>query len=126
MKTLFTGILIFLAVQTYSQNPYTQNSDAEMEAHAKELADWYNDELGFTETQWLKFERKVEEHLINEKKIRNSQLSVKEKIAALKENYYAETQGMNDILTQPQMEVYRRVKQNYQKIAPVVVDSTNF
>ncbi|TYP75252.1 hypothetical protein [Aquimarina intermedia] len=126
MKTLFTGILIFLAVQTYSQNPYTQNSDAEMEAHAKELADWYNDELGFTETQWLQFERKVEEHLINEKKIRNSQLSIKEKIAALKENYYAETQGMNDILTQPQMEVYRRVKQNYQKIAPVVVDSTNY
>ncbi|GAA4272005.1 hypothetical protein GCM10022258_12990 [Aquimarina gracilis] len=105
-----------------AQNPFTQNShDIKIKKEAEKLSRKYDKRLGMIEDQLLKFEIKVEEFMINEKKIRESDLSTKEKINALRGNYAKETADMNDILTRPQYKLYRKLKPKFQPIDPVVV-----
>ncbi|WP_378175437.1 hypothetical protein [Aquimarina sp. SS2-1] len=122
MKHIVNMLIFFLSTIAFAQNPMTQNmEDPQLEKQAKELAQKYDDQLGLTEKQILLFENKIEEHLINSKKIRNSNLETKEKIAQLKINYAQESRDMGDILTKPQLDLYKKIKPKLQPINPVVV-----
>ncbi len=122
MKNLLLALAFLFSSVVIAQNPMTQNmDDPKLEKEAKELTQKYNDQLGLTGKQVLLFETKVEEHLINAKKIRNSNLQTKEKIAELKLNYANESKDMGDILTKPQLDLYKKLKPEYQPIDPVVV-----
>ncbi|MFD2565148.1 hypothetical protein [Aquimarina rubra] len=122
MKNILKIFILFLSTMAIAQNPLTQNmEDPQLEEEAKELTQKYDDQLGLTEKQILLFENKVEEYLINAKKIRNSNLKTKKKIAELKLNYAKESKDMGDILTNPQLDLYNDLKPKFQPINPVVV-----
>ncbi len=123
MKTILKLLIVMLTISGFSQNPITQNSDyPELEKEAKELTKKYNNQLALRGKQINLFEIKVEEFLINEQKIRNSNtLSTEQKLIELQKNSAVETADMGDILTRAQLKLYKKLKQEYQPIAPVVV-----
>ncbi|MHA7056975.1 hypothetical protein ACWGOQ_0007125 [Aquimarina sp. M1] len=122
MKNLVIAFALSMSAIALAQNPITQNmEDPKLEEEAKELTQKYNDQLGLTGKQILLFETKVEEYLINAKKIRNSNLQTEQKITELKLNYANESKDMGDILTKPQLDLYKKLKSTYQPIEPVVV-----
>ncbi|SHJ11960.1 hypothetical protein [Aquimarina spongiae] len=122
MKKILTTLAILSFTIVTGQNPFTQKSDnLKIKEEAKELAKEYDQQLGMTEDQLLQFEIKVEEYMINEKKIRDSNLNIKEKIKALKINLNKETSAMSNILTRIQYDLYKKIKPQYQSIDSVVV-----
>ncbi|MAP81166.1 MAG: hypothetical protein CL526_08765 [Aequorivita sp.] len=118
MKKLFTIIVLFIGVTTYSQDPLLQNSNAKVEMEAKELTNQYTAKLSLTGEQQLLFEQKVAEFLISRNKI-EAKYSGKEKLNKLYKLQKEETAEMNDILTRPQLEVYKRVKLKFQPLDEV-------
>ncbi|MBP2830690.1 hypothetical protein J8281_00705 [Aquimarina sp. U1-2] len=122
MKTILLLVVIFVNTMVFSQNPLTQNSNnLELEQKARELTKKYNSQLALRAKQLNLFEIKVEEFLINEQKIRNSDMTVERKLVELEKNYEKETADIGDILTRPQLKLYKSLKEEYQPIAPVVV-----
>ncbi len=115
-----------ITTSVVGQNPLTQNSNnLKLEKEAKALTKKYNDQLALRAEQMNLFEIKVEEFLINEQKIRNSNLSTKQKLVDLRKNYDMESADMGDILTRPQLKLYKKLKPEYQAIEPVVVKKAN-
>ncbi len=122
MKTIVTILVVMITTSALAQNPMTQNSDnLELEQQARALTKKYNDQLALRGKQMNLFEIKVEEFLINEQKIRNSNLSTEQKLVELQKNYDMESADMGDILTRPQLKLYKKLKPEYQPIEPVVV-----
>ncbi len=122
MKINVTILMMFCITLATAQNPYTQKSNnLKIKQRAKQLSKQYDRELGMTEDQLLRFEIKVEEHLINETKIRKSNQAVENKILALKNNLNKETLSMGDILTRTQYQRYKEIKSRYQSIDSIVV-----
>lgn len=119
MKKLL-GILIFLiSFSAFSQDPFLQKSSAQAKKQATEITDRYIQKLGLTGEQQLLFQQKVEEFLIRRYKI-EAELSGKEKLNLLYQLQHEETAEMNDILTRPQLEVYKQVKPEIQPLERVL------
>jgi hypothetical protein len=89
-----------------------------VEKEAKVITNKYLPELGMTGQQVLLFQQKVAEFLIRKNKI-ETELNGKEKLNALYKLQVEETGEMNDILTQPQMEVYKKVKPKFQPLEKI-------
>lgn len=122
MKNLLSILILCCTISIFGQNTMTQNSDnPEMEEWAEELTNKYSQQLAMQEKQRLLFQNKLVEFKLKEEKIRSSEMSTKEKLAELQFNYQHETKDMADILTQPQLDVYRKLKVDYQPMDPVVV-----
>ena len=121
MKQLLIAIFFLSTIFSYGQNNVYQDSDDSAEKKAKDLAYKYDKQLGLTEKQLLSMEKKIEEFLIKEMKIRESKMTVENKIIALKQNWANESADMTDILTQPQFDLYKKLKVDYQPIDGVVV-----
>lgn len=118
MKKLITILVILFTVSAFSQDPFLQKSNAEAENEAAKITDSYDLELSLTGKQELLFEQKVEEFLIRRYKI-EAEMTGKEKLDFLFQLQQEETAEMNDILTRPQMEVYKQVKPNIQPLETV-------
>lgn len=121
MKKLLIAVFFLSTMLSFGQNTVYQDSNANAEKKAKDLAYKYDKQLGLTEKQLLSMEKKIEEFLIKEMKIRESKMSVENKIMALKQNWATESADMTDILTQPQFDLYKKLKVDYQPIDGVVV-----
>ena len=122
MKKYMTVLAFIFTLSISAQNMMTQNSDnPKMEKWAKALTNKYSKELAMKEKQRLLFEKKLIEFKINDEEIRNSSKSTADKLAEIQLNYKRETQDMADILTQPQMDLYKELKIDYQPMEAVVV-----
>lgn len=99
----------------YSQDVYFQQSNPEAKKEAIEITNLYNDQLGLTGEQELLFQQKVEEFLIRRYKVEN-EFSGKEKLNILLGLQKEETAEMDDILTRPQLELYKTIKPNIQPL----------
>lgn len=109
MKKIFLLLFLISNLTAFSQDPYLQNSNAKAEKQAKEITNKYVPELGLTVEQSLLFEQKVSEFLMRRYKI-EEELSGKEKLNLLYQLQKMETAEMNNILTRPQLEVYKQIK----------------
>ncbi|RZT00059.1 hypothetical protein [Aquimarina brevivitae] len=121
MKYYIVLLFLITSMTSFGQNTIYQDSDPKLAKEAKDLAYKYDKQLGLTEKQLLTMEKKIEEYLIKEKKIRNSNLSIENKILAIKQNWADESADMSDLLTRPQLQLYEQLKTEYQPIEPVVV-----
>ncbi len=101
-----------------AQDVYTQKNTEIHDAEAERITKEYNKQLALDGDQFVLFEKKVEEFLIKRAKIENRYTS-KEKLDMLFRMQARETVEMKNILTRPQLEVYRRIKSDIQPIAVV-------
>lgn len=115
MKKLIGILFIFISFSAFSQDPFLQNSNSKAKEQAIEITNKYIPELGLTGKQQLLFQQKVEEFLIRRYKV-EAELSGKEKLNLLYQLQQEETAEMNDILTRPQLEVYKQVKPKIQAL----------
>ncbi len=115
MKRISILLFLFISLSAFSQDPYLQKPNDQAEEQAAEITENYDLQLSLTGKQKLLFQQKVAEFLIRRNKI-EATLSGKEKLDALYSLQQEETAEMNDVITQPQMAVYRRVKPKIQPL----------
>lgn len=120
MKPLVIITLLFFSLQGIAQDTYFQESSKMAEEEAINITNDYNRQLALNGEQLLLFQKKVEEFLIRRYKI-ESDFSGKEKLDMLYAMQLEETAEMNDVLTRPQLQVYKKIKP---QIQPLEVIST--
>ncbi len=118
MKKILTLLVFFLVYGAYAQDPYLQKSDPEAKQKAIEITNQYIPELSMTGEQQLLFQQKVEEFLIKRKKI-EAEFNGREKLDMLYQLQQEETAEMNDILTQPQLRLYKELKPTIQPLETI-------
>ncbi len=118
MKNLLGLLLLFISFSAFSQDPFLQKSNPKAKKEAIEITNLYIPKLALTGEQQLLFQQKVEEFLIHRYKI-EAETSGTEKLNLLYQLQQEETAEMNDILTQPQLEVYKEVKPNIQPLETI-------
>ncbi|WP_411767522.1 hypothetical protein [Winogradskyella sp. A3E31] len=123
MKQLLAIVIVFFTYTSYGQDPILQEDNDTLEEIAFDLTQAYNKELGLTGKQVTLFQKKVEEYLIREERIHQS-LTGKTKLNRLHALRTLETKEMGDILTQPQLTLYKKLKPKLQPLA-VVEDPDN-
>lgn len=121
MKKLLLLLFLSTSLLAYSQDPFLQKSNAMAKKEAVKITNQYIPELALTGKQQLLFQQKVEEFLIRRYKI-ESEFEGKEKLEMLYKLQQEETAEMNNIITRPQMEVYKKVKPNIQPLETVKKD----
>lgn len=124
MRTLITILFLLFSIVGFSQDPIMQNNDESLESIATNITDKYDDQLAFDAKQFMLFQKKVEEFLIREEKIHNN-FKGEEKLNQLYKLRKAETLEMRNILTQPQFNLYKRLKTQIQPLAVVELKNPN-
>lgn len=109
----FSGFLV-------AQDPYLQEGEKELEKVATDLMRRYQQELGMTVEQAILFRDKVEEFEIRRDEVKTRNLPVKEALRLLGAISRQETAEMANILTRPQLRVYRKLKSSLQPVELVV------
>jgi len=118
MKYTISILAFFLFFYVQAQDPFLQKDHDAIENQAFKLTNQYNKELALDGDQYILFEKKVEEFLIRRKKI-EAEYKGKEKLDLIYELQQTETAEMNDILTRPQLQVYKRIKPQIQPLEVV-------
>lgn len=121
MKTLIYILAVAFTLQLSAQDPIMQKDSESLETIATTITKEYDDQLGLDGKQFTLFQKKVEEFLIREEKLHQSYVG-KEKLDMIYQLRKAETMEMRNILTQPQFDLYRRIKTQIQPIAITDVD----
>ena len=116
MKNIITLLIAFISLSGFAQDNYLQKGNEVLEAQAEKITKVYNKEVVLTAKQFQLFEMKVEEYLIRAEKIKNS-MKGREMLDTMVALQAEETREMNNILTQPQMEVYKKMKPTVQPLA---------
>ncbi len=115
MKKLLFISIILLSFSAFSQDPFLQKPNPEAKKEAVKITNKYIPELALIGEQQLLFQQKVEEFLIRRNKI-ESKFEGKEKLNLLYQLQQDETDDMQDILTKPQLEVYKQIKPTIQPL----------
>lgn len=115
MKSIVTILLVLTTSFCFAQFPKTTTTSDRIEAMANELTESYNKQLVLTGVQIPLFKKVVEEYMIKSEKVME-QLDGREELDALVELQARETLEMNDILTQPQYRLYKKVKYELQPL----------
>lgn len=118
MKKILLVLLLLITTGMFAQDPMLQKDNEEMEARAEWLTQQYNEELALTPKQQLLFQKKVEEFLIRAESIR-MKTKGKNEMDALAELQIQEITEMNNVLTQPQMDIYKKLRPVMQPIGEV-------
>ena len=118
MKKLIFILSLFIGFTAFSQDPVFQKSNATAKEEAIKITNSYDLRLSLTEKQELLFQQKVEEFLIRKSKI-EKEFSGKEKLDLLYQMQQEETAEMSDIITRPQMVVYKKIKPSIQPLDTV-------
>ncbi|MCK8481887.1 hypothetical protein [Psychroserpens algicola] len=118
MKYLITLFIIVLPIIGFAQDPMLQNDTDELEDQATQITQQYNNELALTSKQFVLFQKKVEEFLIRRETI-ETKYKGKEKLDLLFTMQEVETREMNDILTRPQLNLYKKIKAKIQPLSVV-------
>ncbi|WP_412560915.1 hypothetical protein [Winogradskyella sp. MIT101101] len=116
MKTLIYILALAFTIQLSAQDPIMQKDSEALESVATSITKKYDDQLGLDGKQFTLFQKKVEEFLIREEKLHEAYTG-KEKLDMIYNLRKAETMEMRNILTQPQFDLYRRIKPQIQPIA---------
>ena len=119
MKTIAIALFLGFNFIMTAQDPYLQKGDKRAEALAQMILEKYDKELSMGAEQRILFENKLIEFLIRENKIKNLDMSVRDKLKTLTRLSAQETAEMRNILTRPQWRYYKKLKKRYQ---PVVVE----
>lgn len=115
MKKIITVLALMLTLSAVAQDEYVQSNTNAFEAEAKTITKTYNKQLALTSKQLLLFQKKVEEFLIRQADI-EEKYSGKEKLDLIYGLQRNETAEMGNILTQPQMELYKQMKPTVQPL----------
>lgn len=121
MRTILFIFSLFLTFNLSAQDPILQKDNEVLEAIATKITKTYDDQLGLDGKQFILFEKKVEEYLIREEKI-HSKFKGEEKLDMLYKLREAETMEMRNVLTQPQFDLYKRIKPQIQPLAKIDVE----
>ena len=121
MKFIATFFILIFTLIGYSQDPILQEDNDSLEKVAFDLTEAYNKELGLTGKQVTLFQKKVEEYLIREERIHQN-LTGETKLNRIAALRVLETKEMGDILTQPQLRLYKKLKPKLQPLAVVDAD----
>lgn len=115
MKTLITILTLFITSHAFAQYPQVTPDSDNTKYQAEQLTDKYNSQLALTGIQLPLFKEVVEKYILlaNEAK---DQYEGKEELDMLLELQARETLQMNDILTQPQYRLYKKLKYDYQPL----------
>lgn len=118
MKTLITILTFLMASYTFAQYPQVASDNGNTKYQAEQLTGKYNSQLALTGIQIPLFKEVVEKYIIlaNEAK---EQYDGKQELEVLLELQARETLQMNDILTQPQYRLYKKLKFDYQPLKTV-------
>lgn len=108
---MFSGVLS-------AQDVYTQENTEIHDVEAERITKEYNKQLSLDANQFVLFEKKIEEFLIKRAKIEKD-YAAKDKLYMLFRMQARETVEMKNILTRPQLKVYKRIKSDIQPIAVV-------
>ncbi|HLW33602.1 MAG TPA: hypothetical protein VKX40_15170 [Aequorivita sp.] len=118
MKKYVLLLCLITGIQGFSQDVYFQESNPDAKARAIKLTDQYNKELALDGDQYLLFQQKVEEFLIRRDKI-ETEFSGKARLYMLVKLQDEENAEMHNILTRPQLELYKKIHPLIQPIGSV-------
>lgn len=121
MKSILILLSLLFTYQLSGQDPLLQETDSALEGVATKITQEYDNHLALDVKQYMLFEKKVEEFLIREKIIHQN-FKGKDKLDMLYKLRKAETLEMRNILTRPQFDLYKRIKQQIQPLAKVNTD----
>lgn len=117
MKTIFTLFIIFISFTSNAQYPPVA-TPGHIQAKANQLTEDYNKQLALTGIQIPLFKNVVEEYLVKAEKTIQT-LKGREQLNMLVELQARETLEMNDILTQPQYALYKKLKFEMQPLKTI-------
>ncbi len=115
MRTCIIISFLLLAFKGLAQDTFFQESNPVAKEQAIEITNKYIPELGLTGKQQVLFQKKVEKFQIKRMKV-EKEFSGKAKLDMLYKLQKEETVEMNDILTRPQLEVYKNIKPTIQPL----------
>ena len=115
LKRLFTLIILFTVSLSYAQFPKTESDRGNIDYQADQLTEQYNRQLALTGVQIPLFKEVVEKYIKLSNDAKNRLDGVAE-LDALVELQAKETLEMNDILTQPQYRLYKKLKYDLQPL----------
>ncbi|MEY8848985.1 hypothetical protein AB9K26_09225 [Psychroserpens sp. XS_ASV72] len=117
---LYTLLIILLSFNyaTAQQYPPVKDASLAIEEKVNDLANQYDRQLAMTAKQKALFKLKLEDYLLRRIEIEDK-YNGKNELTMLAKLQARETQAMNDVLTQPQMEVYKRIKPEIQPLKVV-------
>lgn len=118
MKTFITVLFISLSTLTFAQYPKTTPTSNKIEVEASQLTEKYNRQLALTGIQIPLFKKVVEEYMTKSDKV-IEEMDGREELNALVELQARETLEMNDILTQIQYRLYKKIKYDLQPLKKV-------
>lgn len=119
IQLLFVSIVLSFSVNLASAQTYSSvKATPAQEAKANKIVLQFDDELSLTEKQELLFQTKQAEFIAVNESILNSQRTRKEINGMLLALYQEQANEMKEILTQPQYDVYKKVRN---KIDPLIV-----
>lgn len=118
MKKLLIICLLALGFTGYSQDLYFQESNEQAKEEASRITDQYHKQLALTGEQRLLFQQKVEEFLIREHLVKKEYDGTDE-LNMLLQLQEQETAEMQDILTRPQLDLYKNIKPDIQPLEVV-------
>lgn len=118
MKRLITLALLLFSMATFAQDALLQKNNGILEKEADKVTQKYNAELSLTSKQQALFKKKIEEFLIRRKNIETNN-NGREKLDLLYSLQKNETAEMGDILTQPQLRLYKNIKKEIQPLDTV-------
>lgn len=118
MKSYIIAILLCSSIHVFSQDVFFQESTPEVKERAIKFTDEYNKELALDGDQILLFQQKVEEFLIRRDKI-DKEFSGKARLYMLVKLQDQENAEMHNVLTRPQLEVYKKIHPLIQPIGRV-------
>ncbi|NND25430.1 MAG: hypothetical protein HKO00_05340 [Flavobacteriaceae bacterium] len=124
MKKLLLILITILTVNAYGQDIYFQKPNRKLGKQAKALTLKYNKQLALDVDQELLFEEKIHEFLIRAEEIKKK-FQGKEKLDMLYVLQQRETLEMHDILTRPQLLLYKRIKPDMQPLEVVDLNKLN-
>jgi hypothetical protein len=115
MKRILIILTVLFGFQMHAQDPFLQKDSDAMEAKAKEITQKYDAELGLTAKQAILFQKKVEEFLIRRQNVNNA-FTGKERLDQLLILQTNETAEMGNILTQIQLDRYKKFRPIFQPL----------
>ena len=121
MKNLIVLLILLTTGSLFAQDPILQRDAPDLEKQAFDITEKYNRELALDGKQVTLFEKQVEEFLIEAEEVKNNYTG-KEMLDQLFILQNQETAAMRNILTNPQYELYLKIKPRIQPLATVEED----
>ncbi|MBV7268110.1 hypothetical protein [Winogradskyella luteola] len=118
MKTLILALALLFTIQLSGQDPIMQKDHDALENVATKITKAYDDQIGLDGSQFVPFQKIVEEYLIREETIHKN-FKGRQKLDLLYNLRKAESMEIRNVLTQPQFNLYKTIKPQIQPLAKI-------